>query len=103
MKRVSIGGPKGVGKSMALAAIATICHGIRPCILLSPSRGIKRSTDLIKKEFSKFGVFISAFSNVYSFFMDTGWPHPQALPSEGEKKKGLVSIVCACTGGGGGQ
>ena len=35
-KTVSMGGPKGVGKSMSLAAIATLCHGKRPCFLWSP-------------------------------------------------------------------
>ena len=33
---VSIVGPRGVGKSMALAAIATVCHGKIPCFLWSP-------------------------------------------------------------------
>ena len=34
---ISICGPKGVGKSMALAAIATVCHEKIPCFLWSPS------------------------------------------------------------------
>ena len=33
---VSMGGPKGVGKTTSLAAIATLCHGKRPCFLWSP-------------------------------------------------------------------
>ena len=33
---VSMGGPKGVGKSISLAAIATLCYGKRPCFLWSP-------------------------------------------------------------------
>ena len=35
-KVVTIHGPRGVGKSMALGAIATLCYKQRPCILWSP-------------------------------------------------------------------
>jgi hypothetical protein len=35
--RISIGGPKGVGKSLALGAIATLCNKLkRPCFLWAP-------------------------------------------------------------------
>jgi hypothetical protein len=35
--KISIGGPKGVGKSLALGAIATLCCGLRrPCFLWAP-------------------------------------------------------------------
>lgn len=71
--RVSIGGPNGV---VALAAIATICHGIRqPCVLLSPSRDVKTSTDYIKEEFSKLLVNCLMFTTwryiSMPFLMDT--------------------------------
>lgn len=36
-KMIAIGGPKGVGKSMALAAIAALSRKTRPCLLCSPS------------------------------------------------------------------
>ena len=35
-RKFLIRGPKGVGKSMALAAIATLYHKKRPCFLWSP-------------------------------------------------------------------
>ena len=37
MKSITISGPKGVGKTWALGAIATLCHEVkRPCFLWSP-------------------------------------------------------------------
>ncbi len=36
VENIAIGGPKGVGKSMALGAIATLYHKERKCFLWSP-------------------------------------------------------------------
>ena len=39
-----IRGPKGVGKTMALAAIAALSHGKSPCLFVSPPMLLKSST-----------------------------------------------------------
>jgi hypothetical protein len=36
-KLIPIRGPKGVGKSLALSAIAALCHGKSPCLFVTPS------------------------------------------------------------------
>ena len=52
---VTIRGPKGVGKSMALGAIATMCHKQRPCFLWSPiaNKDFQSYVEDIRIEFGK--------------------------------------------------
>lgn len=53
---ISIGGPKGVGKSMALAAIATLCNKRRPCVLWSQATRVNVTfQDYINDLFREFG------------------------------------------------
>ena len=63
---VAICGPKGVGKSLALAAIATLCHKQKsPCFLFSPcvTEGL-RFDKYINSIYGEFGK-----CNVLFFFL----------------------------------
>jgi ABC-type iron transport system FetAB ATPase subunit len=69
---IAIGGPKGVGKSLALAAIATLCHNTRPYLLFSLdsliSPTFKRYLNEIHYQFSN--------SKLDAFGLDGGYPCP---------------------------
>ncbi len=58
--KATLCGPKGVGKSMALAAIATLCHKKVPTFLWSPTmklnQGFREYYNSIFKEFGKYSL-----------------------------------------------
>ena len=55
-KEISIKGPKGVGKSMALAAVASRYSKKRPCLLWSPEWKLNKNFfDALKEVYRQFG------------------------------------------------
>ena len=54
---IAISGPKGVGKSWALAAIGALCHKTRPCLLWSPKIKVNANFhSYVEEIFQDFGM-----------------------------------------------
>ena len=68
--RVAIDGPKGVGKSLALGAIGTLCKKAgRPCILVSPKTEVNDEfRSYVEEIFTEFSKYQYAIPNQVQYF-----------------------------------